>query len=77
MVSLQSSGFKTEENKIQYGFALGLHYQDLIGRTVSKRNRLSSDITLRNWVLRINDLSITPSFYLAWLHPKGRPKTTA
>ena len=43
MVSLQSSGFKTEENNSIW-FALGLHYR-FIGRTVSKRNRLS-DITL-------------------------------
>lgn len=57
-----------------YGFALGLNYADIVGRTNSSRNRDSragnrdeSGETIDNYIMRVNRFSMIPAIFFSWL----------
>lgn len=57
-----------------YGFALGLSYADIVGRTVSSQNRDSrtgtddeSGETIDNYIMRVNRFSMIPAIFFSWL----------
>lgn len=58
-----------------YGFALGLSYADMIGRSIGKNRRENNeDLTLNvglidNYTLRINNVSLMPALFFCWLAP--------
>jgi hypothetical protein len=56
-----------------YGFALGLSYADIVGRTVSSRNKDTrsgtgeSGETIDNYIMRVNRFSMIPAIFFSWL----------
>jgi len=56
-----------------YGFALGLSYADIVGRTVASRNRDTragpndSGETIDDYIMRVNRFSMIPAIFFSWL----------
>ena len=75
--SAQNSNLRSSEGG--YGFAIGLSYADVIGRSIG-RNRLEegdpSDDRNRNlidnYVIRVTNFSLVPSIFFCWLD-EARP----
>lgn len=75
-ISAQTQNLRSPEGG--YGFALGLSYADIIGRTVSGRSQDSrsgkKDTTIDNYIMRVNKFSMMPAVFFSWLkdaRPKG------
>ena len=65
-------GFSAENMNIRtydgnYGFLLGISYSDTIGRSVGRRVSETDGATIDNWVMRVNNFSISPSIFFCWL----------
>jgi hypothetical protein len=67
-----------------YGFALGLSYTDIVGRSIGSNRDKGADgdggggaddqvARTENYVMRVNNLSLLPAIFFSWLEP-GRPK---
>lgn len=63
-----------------YGFALGLSYADMVGRSIGKnrRERPGNDrdnaALVDNYILRVNSLALMPAIFFTWLEgarPRG------
>ena len=70
-------GFSAENKDIRsyqggYGFLLGMSYFDTIGRSVGEKVTQQDDVTISNWVMRVNNFSIYPAIFFAWLE-EARP----
>jgi hypothetical protein len=75
-ISAQTQNLRSPEGG--YGFALGLSYADIIGRTVSGRSQDSrsgkKSETIDNYIMRVNKFSMMPAVFFSWLkdaRPKG------
>jgi hypothetical protein len=62
-----------------YGFALGLSYADIVGRSIGKNRREDEDDPtgspglIENYIMRVNNLSLLPAIFFSWLAPP-RPR---
>lgn len=75
-VSAQTQNLRSPEGG--YGFALGISYADIVGRTVSERSQDSREgkrgETINDYTIRVNKLSLMPAVFFSWLkdaRPKG------
>lgn len=70
-ISAQTQNLRSPEGG--YGFALGLNYSDIVGRTVSGRNadsregKKDSGEILDNYIMRVNKFSMMPAVFFSWL----------
>lgn len=70
-ISAQTQNLRSPEGG--YGFALGLSYADIVGRTVSRRNadsrggKKDNEEVLDNYIMRVNKFSMMPAVFFSWL----------
>ncbi|MFW7379499.1 MAG: hypothetical protein ACOH5I_11870 [Oligoflexus sp.] len=57
-----------------YGFLLGLSYQDVVGRSVGRRSFQTQGVAVDNWVMRVNNFSVFPAIFFCWLKPEPKSK---
>ena len=76
-LSAQTMSLRSPEGG--YGFALGLSYADMIGRSIGKnRQESNDDLTsngglIDNYTMRVNNVSMMPALFFSWLVPP-RPR---
>lgn len=76
-VSAQTMNLRSPEGG--YGFALGLSYMDIIGRSVGKNRKMRNDQKdgeqelIDNYIMRVNSLAVIPALFFSWLAPP-RPR---
>jgi hypothetical protein len=56
-----------------YGFLLGVTYQDVVGRSVGRRVSQVGGVSVDNWVMRVNNFSLYPAIFFCWLN-EARPE---
>lgn len=55
-----------------YGFLLGVTYQDVVGRSVGRRVSEVQGVAVDNWVMRVNNFSLFPAVFFTWLQSSAR-----
>lgn len=55
-----------------YGFALGLHYADIVGRNI-EASAPAPGVSVDGITMRVNDFSLMPGIFFSWLEP-ARPR---
>lgn len=71
--SSENQSLRTYEGN--YGFLLGVSYQDIVGRSVGRRSSQEQGVIVDNWVMRINNFSLFPAIFFCWLEKEPRPRS--
>ncbi len=80
LLGLSAQGSELYSPKGGYGFALGLNYADIIGRSIGGNKEVFDKISstdeanqvIDEYQIRINDFAVMPAFFFSWLK-KPRP----
>ncbi len=77
--SAQTLDLRSSEGS--YGFAVGLNYADVVGRSVGRNRKETTNPAdpensnlIDNYIMRVTSFSVTPALFFAWLkgaRPKG------
>ena len=70
-------GYAAEEADIRtekgnYGFALGVNYTDIIGRSIEETYSQDGNEAISSFVMRVTEFSLLPAIFFTWLE-QGRP----
>ena len=66
----ENANIRTESGN--YGFAIGLGYSDIIGRSVSLKPSVTKNENIDQFTMRVTSYTIFPSLFFAWLK-EARP----